>query len=92
MQKQIFKQIIAERQAQDKKWGEQNHNSFMWLSILMEEVGEVSKAALEAEHNQYKHTALLGEYHNELIQVAAVAIAMIECVHRNFSKLAGKDK
>ncbi len=82
MQNKIFSQIAKERKVQEEKWGEQNHNPFTWLSILMEEVGEASKAALEAEHGRFKYLSL-DEYRKELIQVAAVAVAMIECLHRN---------
>lgn len=74
----IFLEIATERHNQDAKFGEQNHSPAKWLMILGEEVGEVNKAALEAEF-QHKD---LSEYRNELIQVAAVAIAMIECLDR----------
>ena len=69
----IIKSIIEERKSQDKKWGEQNHHPFKWLAILGEEVGEVNKAILENS---------LVDYYDELVQVAAVAIAMIESAHR----------
>lgn len=65
--------IAAERRRQDKKWGEQNHDRFKWLSILGEEVGEANRAALE-EHSD--------EYREELVQVAAVCVAAIESYYR----------
>jgi len=65
--KNIIIEIINERILQDKKWGKQNHCPFVWLAILGEEVGEANKAIL-----QYN------DYRNEMIQVAAVAIAAIE--------------
>lgn len=34
---EIYEQIKNERKRQDAKWGEQNHNVFVWLSILGEE-------------------------------------------------------
>ena len=34
--------ILSERNKQDIKWGEQNHNIYKWLAILGEEVGEVN--------------------------------------------------
>ena len=65
--------VERERMAQDRKWGQQNHNPFIWLAILGEEVGEANKAALEGNGD---------EYLDELNQVAAVAVAAIECYYR----------
>lgn len=76
----IVDQILDERLAQDEKWGEQNHNPVEWMSILMEEVGEASKEAIENHFNP--DTTNLDKYRCEMIQVAAVALAMIECLDR----------
>ena len=73
----VFDEIKKERAAQDKKWGVQNHHPIEWCAILGEEVGEVQKAALESHFN-YKITNP-ENYRKELIQVAAVAVAMVEC-------------
>lgn len=73
-QSQILNLIKKERERQDKKWGIQNHNIFKWLAILGEEVGEVNKSALE---NNYQ------EVISELVQIGAVAVAMIESLERN---------
>lgn len=70
----ILQEIADERKRQDIKWGEQNHHPYKWLAILGEEVGEADRAALEGN---------LVEYHKELIQVAAVAIAAIESLNRH---------
>ncbi|WP_353159321.1 MazG-like family protein [Myroides odoratus] len=75
----IFNEIKQERERQDKKWGVQNHHPFVWLGILGEEVGEVNKAVLD--HNFDGKT--LENYREELIQVAAVAVSMIQCLDRN---------
>lgn len=75
----ILNEIKAERQRQDAKWGEQNHHPFVWLAILGEEVGEVNKAALEHSFSGKS----LDEYREELIQVASVAVAMVECLDKN---------
>ena len=72
--KDIINLILSERNKQDVKWGEQNHNIYKWLAILGEEVGEVNKAALE---NKYD------EVIDELIQIGAVTVAMIESLERN---------
>ena len=87
-------EIIQERRRQDLKWGEQNHpsgtGSFYkrkaalakkrcqnplndqdsWDLILLEEVYEAL-----AETNELK-------VREELIQVAAVAMAWVECIDR----------
>ncbi len=73
----IWANVQAERDRQDRKWGEQNHHPYKWLSILMEEVGEASKAVLESE---------LVDYHKELTHVAAVAIAAAESLERNLER------
>tara|TARA_B100000902_G_C26522458_1_gene533892 strand:- start:137 stop:394 length:258 start_codon:yes stop_codon:yes gene_type:complete len=73
----IVKLILSERNKQDIKWGEQNHDIYKWLAILGEEVGEVNKAALEDQYD---------EVIDELVQVAAVAVAMIESLDRNRNK------
>ena len=70
----IIDLILAERQRQDEKWGEQNHEIYKWLAILGEEVGEANKAALEDK----KHELI-----EELIQISAVTVAMIESIQRN---------
>ena len=33
----VLNEVSAERQRQDAKWGEQNHDPLLWLSILTEE-------------------------------------------------------
>lgn len=63
----ILEHIRQERQLQDGKWGVQDHDDLQWLSILMEEVGEVAKALLQR-----------GKAAEELVQVAAVAVAWLE--------------
>jgi hypothetical protein len=65
--------IAAERQRQDAKWGEQNHDDHKWNTILCEEKGEVSKAILE-----HDGPGVL----KELSHVAAVAVAWIEAIGR----------
>lgn len=77
-------EVLKERERQDAKWGEQNHGPLLWLAILGEEFGEVSKAALEA--------VVMGDptfknYREELIQLAAVAVSMIESFDRNEAHL-----
>lgn len=70
----IIALILKERQKQDEKWGEQNHDVYKWLAILGEEVGEANKAALEDSRS---------DLISELIQIGAVTVAMIESLKRN---------
>ncbi len=70
-QQQILQMITEERIRQDEKWGEQNHGDLYWLGILTEEVGEVAKALIEGDLDTH-----------EVIQVAAVAVAGVECEKR----------
>lgn len=70
----VLSDIDRERLRQNKKWGEQNHLPYKWMAILAEEVGEACKEVLE---NRLEH------YREELVQVAAVAVAAIESVDRN---------
>ncbi len=61
------KPILDERDRQDQKWGLQDHSLPKWMVILMEEVGELSEAILEKKN-----------WRAEVVQVAAVALAMLE--------------
>jgi len=71
----IIDAIKRERHLQDGIWGEQNHPNDMWAVILGEEYGEVCNAVLA----QPLCTMSLK---SELVQVAAVAIAWLECIEQ----------
>lgn len=73
----IYADITAERASQDAKWGNQVHSMPVWSAILTEECGEVAEAALVTAFrgDTAEHLAHLRE---ELIQVAAVAVHIIE--------------
>lgn len=83
MTKNILQDVIKERKRQNNKWGEQNHHPFKYLSILGKEFGEACKASNDAYDwkNGYWSKSLK-HYRKELIQVAAVAVAMVECLDR----------
>jgi NTP pyrophosphatase (non-canonical NTP hydrolase) len=78
--KKLLNEVARERERQDAKWGEQNHDPMDWYSILGEEFGEMydfkKKNFKKATPEQLAH------YREELIQVAAVAVAMVECLDR----------
>ncbi|MDC1285225.1 hypothetical protein N8Z33_00900 [Flavobacteriaceae bacterium] len=73
----ILQEIKKERAQQDAKWGTQDHHPFKWGAILSEEVGETLSAVLEDD---------MVNYREELVQVAAVAVAMIESIDRKEAK------
>lgn len=80
-QSAILGEVVIERIKQDNIWGEQNHNPYIYLTILVEEVGEIAKAIL---HSQFGgDEAGFSNIRTELIHTAAVAIAAIECLDRD---------
>ena len=68
----VLSEVKEERSLQNLAWGEQDHNPFYWLAVLVEEVGEVAEALVRG------HETTIQDYRHELIQVAAVSIAAIE--------------
>lgn len=66
--------ILQERKRQLEKWGVQNHSNCVWVTILMEEIGEMAKSILEKDGYN-----ILRE---EIIQVATVAMAFVESLDR----------
>ncbi len=84
----VLAEILGERQRQDAKWGQQNHAPEIWLMVLAEEVGEANQAAFETLFPRFDKRAAergprhLAEYRQELVQVAAVAVAAIESLDR----------
>lgn len=75
----IIKDIRQEKERQENKWGQQDHDPYIWLAILGEKVGEVNKAVIE---NFFNDTDM-EDYRKELVQVAAVAISAIESYDRS---------
>ena len=90
--KQILDNIQKERQRQIEKWGDQNHSYPKWISILTEEVGEAAKEANDYEYlldkinNPTFDSVLLNQtlinLREELVQVAAVAVQIIEKIDK----------
>src|SRR5262249_11354057 len=76
---QATRDILIERQRQDQKWGEQNHDPFTYLTVLVEEVGELAQAALHSRFGGDKAEGL----RTEALHTAAVALAIVECLDRN---------
>lgn len=78
----VLQEVLAERVRQDEKWGEQNGHDFEWVSIMTEEVGEAAQAANEANFKSSKTRGDYAHLREELVQVAAVAVAWIEAIDR----------
>ena len=72
--------VLQERNRQDRMWGEQNHDPFTYLTILLEEVGEFSEEALTLRFHPTNGS--LEDLRTEAVQVAAVALAIVECLDR----------
>lgn len=71
----IINLIQIERERQDNRWGTPQERRLpigYWLAILIEEVGEVAKEIVEAGPRELLK--------RELVQVAAVAIAILEAM------------
>ena len=70
----VMEDILAEREFQDGKWGDQVKNSnSLWNVIATEEVGEAAKEIYENGDNLY----------HEVIQCAAVYMAWAEALRRS---------
>lgn len=66
----VFEWIRGERRFQDQRHHTKENSDAVWLAVLVEEVGEVAKAMHEG--------ASRSDLIDELVQVAAVAIAWLE--------------
>ena len=75
----VLEAVLAERERQDGKWGDQTNNSDdHWTVILTEEVGEVAREVYE------KRSAGMFE---EVVQCAAVCFAWAEACNNRKKQL-----
>lgn len=77
---EIFTLVANERVRQDAKFGAatgRGHTFTDWFTILSEEVGEVAQECIAID---LENADRYQELEEELIQVAALAVAMIEIV------------
>lgn len=84
----VLGEVFGERLRQDAKWGEQNHGLADWTDILGEEFGEVCKASVERRAavecgNTEEANHQLQNLRIELVQLAAVAVSIVECIDRS---------
>jgi len=77
----VLDEVLTERTRQDERWGEQNHHPTHYLTVLGEEYGESCQACCHAM-GEIGGKKTWQDYREELVQVAAVAVAMIECFDR----------
>jgi hypothetical protein len=77
-QQMALKDVLREREAQQRKWGEQNHEMPVWLEILHEETGELCEADLHARFGGPK----MNDVFKEAVQVAAVGLQIVEYLRR----------
>lgn len=73
--------VFEEKDRQVAKWGEQNHNPYIYLTILVEEVGEIAQAILQTQFGGPKGG--FANIRKEAVHACAVALAAIECLDRD---------
>lgn len=87
----ILIDVIHERFKQNDKWGVQRHPFPSWMSLLTEEVGEACKDANEInwvkDGSRGAQAEKLEALRTELIQVAAVAVAIVEHLDEDLAAL-----
>src|SRR5215472_300902 len=83
----VLTEIASECGRQDSKWGKQNHSPERWFAILGEEFGEVAREVTKWIPPRGRPPDA-ANYRYELIQLAAVAVRMIECFDRQATELA----
>lgn len=89
----ILNEVFDERARQFIKWGVQYHDYATWIAILTEEVGEAAREAVDyscenspkdgSELSDEVQIGRLQALRKELIQVAAVAVQIIEAIDKD---------
>lgn len=69
--------ISTENMRQLLKWGIQTHDSYTWIAIITEELGELAKACLEYDDKKVK----LKDIHCEAVQLATLSLKMVEMTY-----------
>jgi len=76
----VLREVRHERRRQDAKWGDQSGNpDLVWSAVLTEETGEVAQAILKT---QFEGGKTIADVREELVQVAAVAVAHVEAIDK----------
>lgn len=76
LQTMVVAKIEQERRSQMEKWGYQRHGIETWMTILMEEIGEVFQAINSTLFSGKESDA--ENIQEELIQSGAVIVAILE--------------
>ena len=75
----VLEEVLAERERQDLKWGDQTFNKDdHWTVILTEELGEVAREVYEKNEE---------DMYSEIIQCAAVCFAWAEAYNNRQKEL-----
>lgn len=78
---QVVDDITARREHQDRKFGVRDLHPMQWLTICVEEMGEVAFAICEGDNDAYR---------NELVDLAASAIAALECLDNGGQQMTSR--
>ena len=79
-------EVFMERMRQNEKWGWQRHESGKWLSIAVEEVGEVCQALNRINFPSQAKETDKDNLYEELIQASAVFSAWAEQIKEEMEK------
>lgn len=72
----IFEEIKAEKKRQEVKYGIQDHDPFIWTSILSEELGKADEALIDS----YFSNIDIEEFRKHIVQLGAVCVSTLECL------------
>ena len=79
----VLQEVANERERQNARWGEQNHKFEKWVAILGEEFGELCQAVCQTVIGSDEGKDGTDSIRQEAIHVAAVAVALVECLDRH---------
>lgn len=84
----MFEERIRAHKKHDGHGGSmerKNWDAIEWLSVLVEEVGEVAKAQCDARHQLFEtEEEYAAHLREELVQVGAMTAAWIDAIDRDF--------
>ena len=71
--------VISERERQDELWKRQDHTQFRWGMILGDTYGSYCKGVIAQDSPSFPSSL---NVRDELVKLAAIAIAAIECIDK----------
>ncbi len=76
--------ILSEREAQQKQWGEdgEKHSDIFWSSVLAKQTGQAAALIVNflTAQNPIARENAKRAVRREVVQIAAVAMAWLECI------------